>query len=82
MPEARIRVSSGIGRDVAGEDPATGKSLQLERCELHGSRERVGMTGLEPALLSELEPKSSASASFATSPTLYFTLLFGFCKEY
>jgi hypothetical protein len=26
------------------------------------------MTGLEPALLSELEPKSSASASFATSP--------------
>src|SRR5262249_26906685 len=29
---------------------------------------RVGMTGIEPALLSELEPKSSASANLATSP--------------
>lgn len=28
----------------------------------------VGMTGIEPALLAELDPKSSASASFATSP--------------
>ncbi len=29
---------------------------------------RVGMTGVEPALPKELEPKSSASANFATSP--------------
>lgn len=31
-------------------------------------KKRVGMTGIEPALLAELDPKSSASASFATSP--------------
>lgn len=31
-------------------------------------KKKVGMTGIEPALLAELDPKSSASASFATSP--------------
>ncbi len=30
----------------------------------------MGMTGIEPALRKELDPKSSASASFATSPNL------------
>lgn len=34
------------------------------------------MTGFEPALLSELEPKSSASASFATSPEIVSGLSF------
>ena len=36
----------------------------------------VGMTGIEPALREELNPKSSASANSATSPGLFYS---GFC---
>lgn len=36
--------------------------------EIHRTSPKVGLTGIEPALLSELEPKSSASASSATAP--------------
>ncbi len=31
-------------------------------------KRRIGLTGIEPALLSKLDPKSSASASSATAP--------------
>ncbi len=34
---------------------------------------QVRMKGLEPSLLSELEPKSSASANSATSASVFYT---------
>ncbi len=32
-------------------------------------KRKVGLTGIEPALRKELDPKSSASASSATAPS-------------
>lgn len=37
---------------------------------MDGRTRKIGLTGIEPALLSELDPKSSASASFATAPKM------------
>ena len=38
-------------------------------------RNRVGLTGIEPALPKELDPKSSASASSATAPRTRIPIL-------
>ncbi len=44
----------------------------LARASSQKVRNRVGLTGIEPALPKELDPKSSASASSATAPELAF----------
>lgn len=43
--------------------------------------QKVRMKGLEPSLLSELEPKSSASANFATSALVNYPSIAHFIKR-
>ena len=45
---------------------------RVEKTLLFLRRKQVGLTGIEPALPKELDPKSSASASSATAPTVIF----------